>query len=201
MRELLPFVKDFGGTVIELGSRDGHDALTMSTLFHADRVITIEANPECYEDIQRTYPQFENYNCAINNRTGPVEFFAMSHDNPSWALGQSSLLNRDIYDRGATKIVVDGLTMDDFTDINNITSIEAMKIDVEGATFQVLEGFTKLRMTRLLHVELEESMYWPGQKLYADTEKLLKDYKYERVYFKYAWENQSDSIWLRKDHQ
>lgn len=199
MKEFIPFVKSYGGTVLELGSRDGQDANAMSSIFKAERTVIIEANPECYDDIELDYPQFENYNCAITNKTGPVEFFAMNHDNPPPALGQSSLFNREIYDTLATKIIVDGFTMDDFTDNNDITSIEAMKIDVEGATYEVLEGFTKIRMTRLLHIESEHRVFWPGQKLYRDTAEFMYDHGYKQVYFQPVFEDQSDSIWMRKD--
>lgn len=199
MQELAPFVKDSGGTVIEIGSRDGHDAAAMAELFSASRTVIIEANPECFQDIVRDYPHYEVYNIAITNASGPVEFYAMNHDNSAPALGQSSLLYRDIYDALATKIEIPGYTMDDFTERANISSIEAIKIDVEGATFQVLQGFTKIRMARVLHIESEHKIFWPGQKLYEDTADFMKDAGYEQLYFQPVFSDQSDSIWVRKD--
>jgi FkbM family methyltransferase len=197
--ELEPFVRGVGGTVVEIGSRDGHDAYAMAELFSASRTVVIEANPECYQDIVRDYPQFEVYNQAITNQSGPVEFYAMRHDNPAPTLGQSSLLYRDIYDTLASKIVVPGYTMDDFTERARINSIEVIKIDVEGATFQVLQGFTKIRMTRLLHIESEHKVFWPGQKLYEDTVRFMEEAGYEQVYYKNVFEAQSDTIWQRID--
>jgi FkbM family methyltransferase len=200
MQELLPFVNSsVGGTVIEIGSRDGHDANAMSYLFGARRTVIIEANPECFWDIVRDYPYYEAYNVAITNESGPVEFYAMHYENPAPALGQSSLLYRELYDTLASKIVVPGYTMDHFTERANINSIEAIKIDVEGATYQALQGFTKIRMTRLLHIESEHKEVWPGQKLYADTVDFMKDAGYEQVYFKHVFESQSDTIWQRID--
>ena len=199
MKEFEPFVRSFGGTVLELGSRDGHDANAMNSIFRATRTVIIEANPECYLDIIRNYPDFESYKIAITDHSGWVEFYAMSHDNSVSALGQSSLLYRDFYDTMASKIAVPGETMDEFVRMARIDSIEAMKIDVEGATYQVLEGFTKIRMTRLLHIESEHKVYWEGQKLYEDTARFMKEAGYEQVYFKMVFEEQSDSIWQRKD--
>lgn len=199
MKEFKPFVQEFGGTVVEIGSRDGHDASSMSTMFKAARTIVIEANPECVKDIIRDYPEVEIYNIAITNKSGWVEFYAMNHDNPAPALGQSSLLYRPMYDTLASKITVPGDTMDEFVRMARIDHIEAMKIDVEGATYQVLEGFTKIRMTRLLHIESEHKEFWAGQKLYEDTARLMKEAGYEQVYYKNVFEAQSDTIWQRID--
>lgn len=199
MDELRPFIEQPGGTVVELGSRDGHDAAKMAEMFDASRVITIEANPHCYESIQRTYPGFENYHCAIAHVTGEASFYAVRSNFPAPNIGQSSIMYRDIYDAMADTITVPAWTMDDFVTAHNIDSIDVMKIDVEGATWQVLEGFSKIRMTRLLHIECEHKEYWPGQKLYNDISAYLQKIGYEQVYFQYAYVEQSDSIWRRKD--
>jgi hypothetical protein len=106
---------------------------------------------------------------------------------------------RDIYDAMADKITVKGYTMDHFVDAYDIDAIEAMKIDVEGATYSVLQGFSKIRMTKLLHIESEHIEYWPGQRLYDDVAEFMANAGYEQVYFNYAFVEQSDSIWRRID--
>lgn len=199
MQELKQFKIRNGGTVIELGSRDGHNAQEMADIFLPDRIITIEANPRCWEDICKSYPHFENYNVAISNRSGSMDFYAVRHDFDPVLLGQSSLLYKPSYDNIADKIEVSALTMDDFVEQHNISEIEVMKVDVEGATLEVFEGFSKIRMTRLLHVESEHKSFWEGQRLYEDTASFLTDAGYEQVFFAPVWTDQSDSIWLRKD--
>lgn len=199
MKELEPFVVKRGCTVVELGSRDGHDANTMRQIFRASRTITIEANPDAYADIQKSYPRFENYNLAIGNKTGTVPFWKVGHEFGPTLLGQSSLLYKPSYNEVATKIDVNCMTMDDFVSEHNISEIEVLKIDVEGATFEVLDGFSKIRMTRLLHIESEHEQFWVDQHVYSDTEKVMLDAGYEQVYFADAWTNQSDTIWRRVD--
>lgn len=199
MKELSPFVIGHGGTVVEVGSRDGHDAREMAELFHADRVVTVEANPESWRDIQNVYPNFENYNIALGDRVGTTDFYAVRHNLGPVTHGQSSILYKKSYDDIADKITVDITTMDEFVKEHNIDSIEALKIDVEGATLEFLHGFESIRMTRLLHVESEHEQFWEGQYLYEDTVELLEGAGYERVYFAPAWANQSDTIWRRVD--
>lgn len=199
MHNLKPFVADLGGTVVEVGSRDGHDARKIAEIFGAKRVITIEANIDCYHDIEKKYPYFENYNLVIGDKTGASDFYKVDHKHGEVLLGQSSVLYKPSYDTIATRVSVPALTMDDFVDFYGINDIEVMKIDVEGFTYQVLQGFTKIRMTRLLHVESEQKEFWDDQKLYSDTARHLVDAGYEQVYFSQVWTDQSDSIWLRKD--
>lgn len=198
MRELEPWATQHG-TVVDLGSRDGHDARRIADIFKASRVITIEANPEQHKKIQAQYPEFENYNCAITDNTGSADFYAVRQEYPDDNIGQSSLLYRSIYDGMANKVTVPTFTMDDFVDQHNITSIDCLKIDVEGATYQVLTGFTKLRMTRVLHIESEHVQHWQGQRLYEDTERIMLAAGYQRVYFQPVWTDQSDTIWVRND--
>lgn len=199
MDELRPFVKGFGGTVVELGSRDGHDAAKMEEIFQAERVIAIEANPYCAREINRNYPEFEVVNVAIAQQTGRVKFYAVKPEYGEVILGQSSLLYKDAYREIANEILIPAYTMDDFVESLKIDEIECMKIDVEGATYEVLEGFTKIRMTRLFHIESEHKEFWEGQKLYDDTARFMEDAGYEQVYFAPAWTDQSDTIWRRID--
>jgi FkbM family methyltransferase len=199
MDELRPFVKEFGGTVIELGSRDGHDAARMAEIFQASRVITIEANPYCCAQISKDYPEFEVLNVAASNTNGVGDFYAVKPKYGEVILGQSSLLYKDAYREIANKIQTVIYTMDKVVDSLGVTEIECMKIDVEGATYEVLEGFTKIRMTRLFHIESEHKEFWEGQKLYDDTARFMEDAGYEQVYFAPVWTEQSDTIWRRID--
>lgn len=199
MKELKRFVRKSGGTIVELGSRDGHNAKEIADLFSAERVITIEANPVCWKKIENDYPNFENFNLAISDRTGDIDFYAVREEFGEVILGQSSFLYKPSYDEIADKIKIPTMTMDNFVEQNNITDIEVLKIDVEGATWEVLQGFSKIRMARLLHIESEHRQFWEGQHLFEDTEKFMYDAGYRQVYFKPVWTDQSDTIWQRVD--
>lgn len=199
MQELAEFFNLPGGVIVEVGSRDGHDAKAMRDIFVASRVVTVEANPECFDKICASYPDFDSYNLAIGNRTGKAEFWRVDQKYGDIMVGQSSTLYKPSYDTIASKIEVDMMTMDDFVSSIGLNEIEALKIDVEGATFELLQGFSKIRMARLLHIESEHFEFWEGQKMYDDTASFMHEAGYEQVYFAPVWTNQSDSIWLRRD--
>lgn len=187
-----------GGTVVEVGSRDGHDAAAMRDMFRATRVVTVEANPDAHKRITARYPLFENHCVAVLDRTGTTSFNRVRAHLPAPEVGRSSVLERDIYANTADRITVPCLTMDDLVASLEIEAIEALKIDVEGATYEALAGFTRLRMARLLHVEAEHREYWTGQHLYNEVADLLTESGFEQVHFEYAYEDQSDSIWRRR---
>lgn len=200
MDELIPFVEQSGGTVVDLGSRDGHDAARIADIFQASRVVTIEANPECFADIERTYPQFDNHNVAISDGSEAwVDFWAVRKEFGPDIVGMSSTLWRPDYNQIADKISVPCTTMDSFVTTNSIDAIEVMKVDIEGATYEAMLGFTKVRMVRVFHLELEHQQFWRGQHTYEDTAKLMRNSGYSLRYFAFAYHNQSDSIWVRNE--
>lgn len=199
IEKLVDYYEKPGGTVVEVGSRDGDDAKRIGELFNADRVVAVEANPYCARRIERSHPEIDLFDIAITNRNGPVDFWAVDHHYGDILLGQSSTLYKQSYQGIAKHLRVIGMTMDDFVDLADIRSIEVLKIDVEGATYQVLEGFRRMRITRLVHLESEHVSFWEGQRLYEDTRDLMLSYGYEEVFRVPVWTDQSDSIWLRKD--
>jgi FkbM family methyltransferase len=201
IQELIKFYDSPGGVVVEAGSRDGHDAKVIGDMFKAGRVIILEASPYCYKEIVKTYPDFESHNIAI---VGPdqdklVDFWQVNPNHGDDLLGSSSTLYKPMYEKIATKIKVPAMTMDEVVASLNIDAIEVMKIDVEGATYELLQGFSKIRIAKILHLESEHQEFWSGQHLYEDTKVLLEKMGYEQVFWARVWDNQSDSIWIRND--
>ncbi|GAG05100.1 unnamed protein product, partial [marine sediment metagenome] len=83
---------------------------------------------------------------------------------------------------------------------NNIKSIDICKIDVEGGSYEILEGFGKyLNYIKFLHVESERIQYWENQKLTEDIFNLLEN-NFIRLSNSYnSNEKQIDSIFVNKN--
>jgi uncharacterized protein YqgQ len=91
--------------------------------------------------------------------------------------------------------------MDNFMRQNNISTVDFLKLDVEGASYEVLEGFgERLKDIKVMHIEAEhgEFAFEGSVKYFDDISKLLKDNGFEMVYFKRNL-MQSDSFWIKKE--
>lgn len=186
-------------TVIEIGSRDGKDAYYLYSMLNAHKVYTFEANPVCHKLINKTYPEFHNISGAVSNFSGRGEFNAVDSLNMDM-VGTSSLRDRndDWYDDKANKITVNIDTMHNYIINNNITPpFDVVKIDVEGCSYEVIEGFgVFINAVKVLHVENETIAFWEDQKLAADVGELLTSLGFIKDYEEWFGENSVDEVWV-----
>jgi len=188
-------------TVIEIGSMNGVDAWVLFDFYKPDRVIVIEAHPEFAVEIAKQYDEFEVYSIAASNFNSEMTFNCVTDDSVN--LGMSSLLEREdsypSYDIHYKSLTVFTQRMDSFCAENNITSIDLLKIDVEGNSYEVLEGFGDMIWNvKCIHVECEHVPVWKGQKLYADVEQYLIGKGFIPVSIRIGFP-QSDSVWVKKE--
>ncbi len=187
--------------VFEIGANFGQDAEYLRKRLNLDKsdIYIFEPHPQIIEETKKIYG-FNCYALAISNKNGKMNFNAINLDKNTNS-GISSLRehkfnkNQDYY-----KIEVEVMRMDSFIENNNITSIDFLKIDVEGATYEVLMGFgSKLKIIKAIHLEAENTEVWKGQYLFKDIYKLLTENDFELVSFELKDSIQSDSFWIRKN--
>ena len=188
-------------TIMEIGSMNGEDAEILSGFFQSRDVHIIEAHPLFAKQIAEKYLDFFVSNIAASNYDGRYIFNSVTPDSSN--LGMSSLLEREenypSYDIVYEPLEVPCVRMDDYCHIMNINSIDLLKIDVEGFSYEVLEGFgDALDIVKCIHVECEHESVWKGQKLYPDVERLLIDKGFIPVSMRIGFP-QSDSVWVRKE--
>jgi len=133
-----------------------------------------------------------------------LRFNAVNHNNKDH-VGISSLLDRtdNLYWRLDTKVIlVPTIKGSKLMEIIN-KDIDMCKIDVEGATYEVLESFgDSISRIKSFHIEAEHKVVWKKQKLYSIIESFLTEHGFEKIYFKYVNDVvvQSDSIWVQKKY-
>jgi FkbM family methyltransferase len=187
---------------VEIGSRDGHDTNTLSKSLkiNPSNCYILEAHPNCYEYIQQTYPQYNILHCAVTDKTGPINFNAGTvgiEDN----IGCSSLLEDVSNKFCSNKVIVDGWRFDNICQHIGLNEIDIIKIDVEGHTYEVLNGFGNIiNRTKILQLELEHKENWTNQKLYSDVSLFLKQSNFEQLYYIKHSHDQSDSLWINKNY-
>lgn len=141
--------------VVDVGSHVGKYSLVASKLVgNSGKVIAIEAEPENYKALLRnisinSFTNITPLNLAAFNKNSKINLYIDELDN------QNSL--KANIKRGRS-VEVEARTIDSIANEYNISKIDFLKIDVEGAEVEVLEGMEHiLRNSPDLKVLIETS--------------------------------------------
>ncbi len=188
--------------IFEIGANYAQDAEFMRHYLKMkpDNVYIFEPHPQIIEDVRKYY-EFNAYDYAISNVNGNTLFHAIDLSK-STNSGISSLLRHSEVDQQFYfDVNVKLLRMDSFMELNKISFIDFLKIDVEGCTYEVLEGFgEKLKYVKSIQLEAEQVKLYEGEKLFDEVYALLLQYDFIMAYFELLDEKQSDSLWIRREY-
>lgn len=185
-------------TIVEIGSLDGADAVYFKSQFPNARVIAIEGLPANYTSNLAKLKEIETYQMVINSYDGKTSFYQKELNGI-----------HGIFDRGkeypGDVLTLECQRFDTFCSLNNIESVDAVKIDVEGATLEVLTGFGKMLSTvRIMHIETENSAFFTGQKLQKHVQLFLIERGFTPLAIAglviEANKSQFDEVWVAKDY-
>jgi len=186
-------------TILDIGSRDANDANYLSQELFSKNIYTFEANSKCLSLIKENYPKFNNIYGAVSNYDGTAMFNRV--DSSDWdAVGTSSLRDRtdSWYEGKSEKVSVPVKRMDTLIVKHNIPlPIDLVKIDTEGCSFEVIEGFgDTISNVNVLHVENETYSYWKDQKLSNDVSELLLSKNFSLIDSRKFGDNSIDQVWI-----
>ena len=199
LEQILPKLNIKPSVILEVGSHTGEDAERLQKYFNVspDQVYVVEAHPTFYKNIKDNYPDYKVFNFAANNTSGVVSFnAALEFDD-----GRSSLLQRDIYNADNFEVVeCKSKRLDTFIEEQGILSIDIFKLDVEGLSYEVLQGLgDSTKIVKCIQVETEYNQMWNDQKVAQDTYDYLVSKNFVLVWRNNVANLQDDSIWIRKD--
>jgi FkbM family methyltransferase len=140
---LTKFTPKEGDTVIDIGAHIGRYTITSSKqVGKTGKVVAIEADPDNFQLLKR--------NIALNNLTNvlPLNYAVFStrtrmklYEQSASAKYNSVMLSRAAKTKNYVEVEAD--TLDSILKQNGINQVNWIKIDVEGAEFEVLKGSTK----------------------------------------------------------
>lgn len=167
----------------DVGSMDATHARRFRQILPNSRIVAFEANPRnarfMWENEDVKKDRIEVQHKAVLNRNGTLTFYVehLSADGgEQWRRGISSVRRRVADSIGITEVEVESVRLDTFVcGLNSVPESVALWIDVEGAAFELLEGMRYVQdRVKLVHVEVETSEIWHGQKLKSDVVLLMK---------------------------
>lgn len=135
-REIFERCMPFLGTtpiVFDVGAcKGGYTDYVLSKIPMADCFL-FEPNPELFKGLEHE----NKYEAALSDKRGQIDFYLCSGDYNEL----SSMYEREVFkETGRVVKTVNSTTVDWFCAEKGIKTIDFLKIDVEGAEFDVLKG-------------------------------------------------------------
>lgn len=166
--------------VLDIGSMDGSDSRRFRKLVPRADIVAFEGNPYNYhamhEDPEIARKRIKVVNHLVSDSEGKRSFFVQRPMSSAgnFNRGTSSLTRRDEEGLTTEEVHVEAVRIDSFLSRDYPKAVSAaLWVDVEGHGYAVLDGMRGAReQVKLMHVEVETSEVWPGQKIEADVLRL-----------------------------
>jgi FkbM family methyltransferase len=190
------------GSFIEIGANLGQDARFVAAYrrIPRDRVIAFEPHPTLFAAVA-SHGDMVSYPFAVSDADAESVVFRVvevdSDNSGISTLGvhveNPSSMYRDVS--------VKSIRMDTFFREHRMKGVDFVKIDVEGFSFQVLDGFgDALSGVGAIQLETESSPVWEGQHTWSDVVTLLTDRGFQLATYELQEDGvQGDSLWVNRD--
>jgi len=140
-----------GDIVIDIGANIGYFTLIMAKCIRENgKVFSFEPEPKNFELLKKNV-EINNYSNvilekkAIGNKTGTTNLYLADKKNNVFSSGMHRIFRSDLVSQIPDPISVNIIKLDDYLqDLKFIKKIRLIKIDVEGAEFDVLKGMNKI---------------------------------------------------------
>ncbi len=160
------YVKDVE-IIFEVGALNGNDALLFKKSFPDAEVYAFEGLPENYNEYMKNLSGVHTFNKVIFNYDGEIVFYKKNIN------GIHSVFDRGSQ-YGTDELTLKCYRLDTVCKELKVDHIDMMKIDVEGATLELLKGMGDLLKTvKIMHIETEDYPFFKGQKLDDDVTTFL----------------------------
>ena len=156
-------------TIVEIGALDAQDSQYFKKVFPTAMVYAIEALPDNYDKYLKNLKDIVCINAVVSNVDSEITFYKKEIN------GIHSIYNRG-NEYGSEVINLPSYRFETLAEMNGINSVDMLKLDVEGATIEVLEGMGDLLSgVKIMHLESESYPFFEGQKLHNEVVKYLEE--------------------------
>ncbi len=159
-KALNAFLKHLKSTdvVIDIGANIGYTTLLFSKVCGEGEVISIEPSKELFETIENhiklnNLNNITPLNVAVGEKEKKAKLYSVSENNS----GMNRIFENDTISFNSEIITIK--TLDELVLEQNITTVNAIKIDVEGYEYKVLKGaYNTLKAKHpILFIEIDEN--------------------------------------------
>jgi FkbM family methyltransferase len=159
--------------IVDAGANIGLASLYFSQQFPQAVIYSLEPDPDNFQMLSRhaqQYPQWKTFQLALWDQCTSLAFTNTQAEAWSKQVGQSAK---------ASDSLVPAMDLTSFMLNNGIEVIDLLKIDIEGAEFEVFQHNYEywLKRTRMIIVELHENLRPGVEKIFSHA---LQSIRYQR---------------------
>ena len=163
--------------VVDIGAHIGGFSIRAAKLAHFGRVYAYEASSKNYDLLKRNSQlcrvnNITSYNKAVSDTRGELKFYQPGHNG---ALGSL------IQDTDSPMEIVESVTLPDIISENNIDTIDLLKIDAEGAEYNILLNSPDTALAKVRRIILEYHEFDNDPRDHKDIVKLLEAHRFKVV--------------------
>jgi FkbM family methyltransferase len=192
VREALRYLLKPGNTFIDCGANVGYFSIAAGQFVgQQGKIVAIEANPVTYNLLERNL-QVNHLgipiHCALTSQVGEVELFMPTDGGDVYSsLKEGGLVSGS----SIQSFKVQGRTLDEVVKELNLSTVDLIKIDIEGAELDVLRSAPYLLSTLrpLVIMEYGTSTWIKFEATPKDLKELLQQYSYQIRLF--DWQRKS----------
>ena len=177
--------------IIEAGSFKGKDTKRLSSNWPHGAIYAFEPVPGIFERLQQNTKKLKNISCfqlALSNTTGGSTFYVSQKPIKKEAPFQAGSLKKPkerlkwsdvIYPK---TITVQTITLDEWAKQNNINQIDFLWLDVQGNTYEVLQGAQRLLpKIKAIWTEVEFIDAYEDQTQYEQLKEYLESKGFQAI--------------------
>lgn len=175
--------------ILELGSRDACEAVSLKRAFRNATVYAFECNPPAIELCRQNIGDKEDIvlvPMAVSDVDGVVDFYAIDPRNTVTTHADGNIGASSLYKANPAypfekltqvKISVPSTTVDCWARKNSVPPADIVWMDLQGAELRALHGMADvLRTIKIIYTEVEFQRIYFGQPLFRSVHRHLRSH-------------------------
>lgn len=142
---------DSSSVVLDAGGHLGQFSHMLISYFNCV-CYCIEASPSLYDRIPSNIPQLKKFNYAISGSSGILEFAITENAEGNYI---KELKDHNNTEEVISTVQVNSITLSEFLRKHNINQIDLLKLDIEGAEFEVLNSIDDSLLLTIKQITIE----------------------------------------------
>jgi FkbM family methyltransferase len=195
-------------TIFEMGANDCSDTLAFNKFFPQAKIFTFECNPDTLPICRDKVRNIKNIiltEKAVSNNEGTIKFYktlANNKEDTEINHGASSIFESNEYIGGYNQeqVEVQATTIKKVCIDNNISEIDLLWMDMQGAELMALKGAEDMiKQIKIINTEVEFDFEYKNQPLFKDVKNFLKAKGFRLYTFSTMCKLMGDAVFVNTD--